>query len=247
MNYKTVMILAGGKGTRFKEKTKEIPKPMVLVNEKPLLLHIMEIYLKHNIQNFIILAGYKKDVIIEYFNSTSVRVSKSEYIYKSNNGNTITILDTGDETLTGGRIKLGLEYVDENHLYITYGDGLANVNITELTKFHNNHKKIATLTAVKPPPRFGNIKIKNNTVVEFEEKNLMFENWINGGFFVVNKSIKNYISSLNQPFEGEPLKSLALESELMAYKHRQLFRPVDTIHELQLLEEDLSKDLFQLR
>lgn len=238
------MILAGGKGTRFKEKTKEIPKPMVLVNKKPLLLHIMDIYIKHDIQNFIILAGYKKDVIIEYFNSETVRTSKSEYIYKTNTGATITILDTGEETLTSGRIKLGLEYVDENHIYITYGDGFANVNITELTKFHDNHKKIATLTAVKPPPRFGNIKIKNNTVIEFEEKNLMFENWINGGFFVVNSIIKSYISNLNQPFEGEPLKSLALEGELMAYKHHQLFRPVDTIHELKLLEEELSKNLF---
>ncbi len=238
------MILAGGKGTRFKEETKDIPKPMVLANDEPLLVHIMNIYLKFGINNIVVLAGYKKGVIVDYFSKYSKLISNEENKFKFKSSSNVTVLDTGKETLTGGRIKIGLEYVDEEQVYITYGDGLANINIKELTKFHKENKKLATLTAVKPPPRFGNIKISDNLVTKFEEKSSKYENWINGGFFIINKAVGNYITNTNQPFEREPLQSLTSKGELAAYKHAGLFRPVDTIHELKIVEKDIKNNLF---
>tara|TARA_B100000242_G_scaffold293775_1_gene273012 strand:+ start:4222 stop:4959 length:738 start_codon:yes stop_codon:yes gene_type:complete len=244
MNFNKALILAGGKGTRFEEQTQDIPKPMILAKNDPLLIHVMSIYIKHKITDFTILAGYKKEIITQYFQKNAKTISKLDAKYEMNNGSLVTVLDTGDETLTGGRIKIGLDYVDEDNVYITYGDGFANINITELTKFHKKHKKLVTLTAVKPPPRFGNIKILDDVVIGFKEKSFEYENWINGGFFLVNKSIKNYISDLNQAFEKEPLEKLISAGELMAYKHDGLFRPVDTVHELGLFEKDLEDNSF---
>ena len=182
------MILAGGKGTRFAEYTDKIPKPMILANGKPLLDHIISIYSKFNVNNVVILAGYKIEKIVEHYESTFNRVSNSENIFENDLNTKITILDTGLETMTGGRLMLGAEYLNEENFYLTYGDGIANINLEDLTKFFIEKDKIATVTAVRPPARFGSLEIENNIVTNFGEKDNTSSGWINGGFlYLKNK------------------------------------------------------------
>ena len=237
------MILAGGKGTRFAEYTDKIPKPMILANGKPLLDHIISIYSKFNIKNIVILAGYKKEKIIEHYESSSNRVSKTEDIFEDNLNTKITVLDTGLETMTGGRLKMGAEYLNEENFYLTYGDGIANIQLDKLTQFFIEQKTIATVTAVRPPARFGSLEIDNNLVTNFGEKDNTSSGWINGGFFVFKREILNYLTDLEEVLERKPLELLATEKELSAFKHEGFWQPCDTIRELEILEKAMESGL----
>ena len=234
------MILAGGKGTRFKEYTDEIPKPMIPANGKPLLIHILNIYKKYGIENCIILAGYKKNVIQDYFEDNFAKHSDSSTTFVDSDNLKVTVLDTGEETMTGGRLKQGIEYLGDEQFYLTYGDGIADVNITELTKFHIVNEAKVTLTAVRPPARFGSLELDKNLVMKFGEKDNTNEGWINGGFFVVNKDVISYLDSNDTVFEREPLESIARDNNLYAYKHDSFWQCVDTIRELEILEAALK-------
>ncbi len=237
------MILAGGKGTRFAEYTDKIPKPMILANGRPLLDHIISIYSKFNIKNIVILAGYKKEKIIEHYESSSNRVSKTEDIFEDNLNTKITVLDTGLETMTGGRLKMGAEYLNEESFYLTYGDGIANIQLDKLTQFFIEQKTIATVTAVRPPARFGSLEIDNNLVTNFGEKDNTSSGWINGGFFVFKREILNYLTDLEEVLERKPLELLATEKELSAFKHEGFWQPCDTIRELEILEKAMESGL----
>ncbi len=237
------MILAGGKGTRFAEYTDKIPKPMILANGRPLLDHIISIYSKFNIKNIVILAGYKKEKIIEHYESSSNRVSKTEDIFEDNLNTKITVLDTGLETMTGGRLKMGAEYLNEENFYLTYGDGIANIQLDKLTQFFIEQKTIATVTAVRPPARFGSLEIDNNLVTNFGEKDNTSSGWINGGFFVFKREILNYLTDLEEVLERKPLELLATEKELSAFKHEGFWQPCDTIRELEILEKAMESGL----
>ena len=241
--FNSVMILAGGKGTRFAEYTDKIPKPMILANGRPLLDHIISIYSKFNIKNIVILAGYKKEKIIEHYESSSNRVSKTEDIFEDNLNTKITVLDTGLETMTGGRLKMGAEYLNEENFYLTYGDGIANIQLDKLTQFFIEQKTIATVTAVRPPARFGSLEIDNNLVTNFGEKDNTSSGWINGGFFVFKKEILNYLTDLEEVLERKPLELLATEKELSAFKHEGFWQPCDTIRELEILEKAMESGL----
>ena len=241
--FNSVMILAGGKGTRFAEYTDKIPKPMILANGKPLLDHIISIYSKFNIKNIVILAGYKKEKIIEHYESSSKRVSKTEDIFEDNLNTKISVLDTGLETMTGGRLKIGAEYIDEESFYLTYGDGIANIQLDKLTQFFIEQKTIATVTAVRPPARFGSLEIDNNLVTNFGEKDNTSSGWINGGFFVFKREILNYLTGLEDVLERKPLELLATEKELSAFKHEGFWQPCDTIRELEILEKAMESGL----
>lgn len=232
----TALILAGGKGTRFSEYTDKIPKPMIQAKNKPLLVHIMNIYIQQGIKKFIILSGYKSDYIKKYFENNENLFSNID----------LTILDTGLETQTGGRVKQGIELIDEEYFYLTYGDGVGNINLKDLTNFHFENETIASLTAVRPPARFGSLDIDLNSYVsEFGEKNNANEGWINGGFFILNKKISEYIADNKTPLEREPLEHLAKIKQLRAFKHDGFWRPVDTIRELEVLENEMDQKLFE--
>lgn len=238
--YKSLMILAGGKGTRFKEYTNEIPKPMIFANGKPLLIHIINIYKKYGIENCVILAGYKKNVIQEYFKNNYPQFSNSTSTFLYENNLKVTVLDTGEETMTGGRVKQGIEFLGEQQFYLTYGDGVADVNIGELTKLHIDNNAKVTLTAVRPPARFGSLELEENLVTKFGEKDNTNEGWINGGFFVVDKEIISHLKSNETIFEKEPLELIARDNALYAYKHYSFWQCVDTIRELEILEAALK-------
>ena len=226
-----VVILAGGFGTRLSEYTKDIPKPMVKIDGKPIIFHIMSCYAKYGFKNFYIALGYKGKIIKKYF-------KKSFFDWN------INLIDTGKKTMTGGRLKRLKKYLKDQAFLMTYGDGISDINIRKLVNFHKKNKKLVTLTAVRPPARFGAIKISGNTVRSFKEKSKLDEGWINGGFFILNKQVKEYIDNDNQAFEKEPLTKLSNKRELAAFKHHGLFRPVDTIRELEILESELRENEF---
>ena len=242
-----LVILAGGLGTRISEETALKPKPMIEIGGKPILWHIMKIYSHYGINEFIICCGYKGYVIKEYFANYFLHQSDVTF-YMSNNDMTIhqeraepwkvTLIDTGDTTMTGGRIKRIKEYLeDEEDFCLTYGDGVANINITELIKFHKNHKKLATLTSVFPQARFGSIDIENHQVKKFIEKPRGDGALINGGFFVLNSKVIDQIEGDNTIWEQEPLNNLANKGELMAFKHDGFWQPMDTLRDKNYLEE----------
>ena len=233
------VILAGGKGTRFLEETKVRPKPMIEINNKPLLLHIIDQYIRYGIKEFIVLAGYKIEYIYEYFEEQKL-TNNYEYFYK-NKDIKIKVLDTGIETMTGGRIKRAEEFLGDTFLS-TYGDGISNINIQNLINFHQKNKKLATVTAVRPPARFGSLTIEGNLVSSFGEKISANEGWINGGFFVMSKKVLNYIDSDETTFEKSPLETLSSTSRLAAYKHNGFWYPVDTIREKEILEEMINNN-----
>ncbi len=237
----SLMILAGGKGTRFKEYTKNIPKPMIEVLEKPLIIHIIDIYKEYGVKNVYILAGYKQDVIVDYFKNKYEQVMNSHNSFRYEDV-VVKILDTGLDTMTGTRILIGLDEVKDNNFYLTYGDGLCDVNIAELTKFHLKTESTVTLTAVNTPERFGKVQIEDGRVTNFGEKTTINKEWINGGFFVVNQEVKKYLNLKNCIFEKEPMQKLSNDDKLHAFQHDGFWQCVDTIRELEILESKLLED-----
>ena len=218
---KTAVILAGGRGTRFSEYTKTIPKPMIEAKGKPLLIHIINIYKLQGISNFYILTGYKSEVIENYFRSIFNETSENKF--EISEDVFVNILNTGIETMTGGRVKQVINYIDEDLFFLTYGDGVSNINLKNLYDFHFEKETIATLTAVRPPARFGSLELNSENFVEsFGEKNNAKEGWINGGFFILNKKISNYIENDSTLLEQGPLQKLSSENQLKAYQHSGL-------------------------
>jgi glucose-1-phosphate cytidylyltransferase len=226
VNELKAIILAGGLGTRLSEETSDKPKPMIKIGPFTLIEHIMDIYAKSDITEFIIATGYKGEIIHQFFDSYSK--------YK------VTCLDTGEKTQTGGRIKRVFESVYDETLCATYGDGLGNIPVRKVIDFHRSHKKIATVTAVRPPARFGRLSIENEVVIKFGEKLQSEEGWINGGFFVFNRAVKDYIDGDEDPLEAAPLAQITKEGELMAYMHQGFWARVDTLREKMDLENLLE-------
>ena len=241
------VILAGGRGTRLGEITSLKPKPMVEIGNRPIIWHIMKLYSFYGVKDFIICAGYLGHELKDYFVNFSlhnsdieVNLSSQKINYLSNNNNedwNVKIIDTGQETMTGGRlIKIKDFLEDDKPFFLTYGDGLSNVNIKELLNFHKKSKKLVTMTAVYPPPRFGSLDIKNNSVTQFSEKNIGDIGRINGGFFVCEKKSIDYIES-DQPWESNPLKKLSKSGQIMAFEHDGFWQPMDTLRERDILQE----------
>jgi len=241
------VILAGGLGTRISEETALKPKPMVEIGGKPILWHIMKIYSHYGINEFIICCGYRGYVIKEYFANYFLHQSDITFDMSNNEMKIhqeraepwkVTLIDTGDNTMTGGRIKRIKEYLeDEETFCLTYGDGVANINIAELIKFHFNHRKLATLSSVFPQARFGSIDIEKDQVKKFIEKPRGDGALINGGFFVLNTGVIDQIEGDNTIWEQDPLNNLADKGELMAFKHDGFWQPMDTLRDKNYLEE----------
>ncbi len=225
------VILAGGRGTRISELSKDIPKPMIKVLGKPIISRIIMHYYKFGIKEFIIAAGYKQKILENYFK------------YKKSNRFSVKVINTGLKTMTGGRIKRLKKYLGNETFLLTYGDGLSNVNIKKLINFHKKNKKIATLTAVRPPARFGAIKIKGNKIKYFKEKSKLDEGWINGGFFVFENKIFNYLKGDQTYLERDPLQIISKKGELHAYKHNGFWQCMDTLRDKEILEKELKKNV----
>ena len=240
------VILAGGLGTRISEESYLQPKPMIEIGSKPIIWHIMKIFSHYKINDFIICCGYKGYVLKEYFSNYFLHNSDVTFnlgnneieIHKKNSEDwKVTLIDTGLNTLTGGRIKRIEEYIKEENFCLTYGDGLSDVDISKLIEFHYSHKKDATLTAVQPAGRFGAIELKNQIEVKsFQEKPLGDGGWINGGFFILNKSVIKNIENDNTIWEKEPLINLAKTNNLAAFKHKGFWHPMDTLRDKNYLE-----------
>ncbi len=237
-----IIILAGGKGTRISDYTKTIPKPMIKINNKPILIHIIEHYVKFGFKDFYIALGYKKKAIINYFKNFK-NIDKS-FRYKINNKNiSITLSYTGENTLTGGRIKKMKKFINKSEDFMfTYGDGVSNVNLKNLYSFHKKNKNLITVTAVRPPARFGEITLKNNRVATFKEKPQVTEGWINGGFFVAKHKFFNLIQGDKTILEKEPLENAAKRKQLYAYKHKGFWKCMDTSRDKDVLEKLFKKN-----
>ena len=227
------VILAGGKGTRISELTKNVPKPMIKIFGKPLLYYIMKHYSNYGVKDFIVASGYKKKNIIDFFKK------------KKFPGWKIKVVDTGMDTMTGGRLKRLEKYLKNETFMLTYGDGLSNVNLKKLLKFHKKNKKISTLTSVRPPARFGAIKINGNKVTYFKEKSKLDEGWINGGFFIFEPEIFKFIKGDNTYLEREPLQNISKKKQLYAFKHYGFWQCMDTMRDKQVLEDTLKKNFFK--
>ena len=225
-----VIIIAGGLGTRISEETEDKPKPMVIIDGKPIIWHLMNIFSLQGFKEFVISTGYKSAVIEQWVQGNDICDSNAAVL-------NIKTVNTGLETQTGGRISGVMKMLPRERIIATYGDGLANVSITKLIKFHESHGKFATVTAVRPPARFGYMKIENNVVTHFGEKNQSDEGWINGGFFVLEPEVFNYIESNVEPFESGALTRLANDLQLMAYHHEGFWQPMDTLREKRELEK----------
>ena len=236
-----VVILAGGLGTRLSEETVLKPKPMVEIGDMPILWHIMKLYSSQGFNHFVICLGYKGYVIKEYFanyflHKSNVTIDMQNNILNFHNSEAepwkITLVDTGLNTMTGGRIKRIKDYVDNETFMLTYGDGLADINIKELASFHRSHKKICTVTSVQPVGRFGSIQVDSNmSVVSFLEKPKGDGSWINGGFFVCEPGVFDYIRGDETLWEKEPLENLSKDGQLMARKHEGFWKPMDTLRD----------------
>ncbi len=242
-----VVILAGGLGTRISEETVFKPKPMVLIGDKPILWHIMKIYSSYGFNDFVICCGYKGHVIKEYFanyllheSDVTINTSTNDLTFHNSNSENwnVSLINTGELTMTGGRIKRIQEYVGNETFFLTYGDGVGDINISDLLKFHKSHGKKATLTATKPFGRFGVIDITDNgQITSFKEKDKEDVSWINGGFFVLEPSVFDYIEGDSTVFEKEPLEKLTQEGELNAFKHDGFWRAMDSLNDKNVLEE----------
>ena len=242
-----VVILAGGFGTRLSEETDLRPKPMVEIGGRPILWHIMKIYSSFGFNDFIICLGYKGYVIKEYFanyfiHNSDLTISLKDNTIEVHNSNCepwkVTLLDTGLNTQTGGRIKRVQRYIGNETFMATYGDGVGDINIKELLEFHKKHGKYATVTAVQPSGRFGVLNIDDkNLVLNFEEKPKGDKAWINGGFFVLEPQIFEYIKGDDTMWEREPLENLAKDGQFVAYKHYGFWKPMDTLRDKRELEE----------
>lgn len=239
-----VVILAGGLGTRLSEETAIKPKPMVEVGGKPILWHIMKIYAAHGFKEFVVALGYKGEIIKDYFlnyhyraRNLTVKLHTGEVSIHNdvNEDWVVHLLDTGAETQTGGRVKRVSEFIGREPFMLTYGDGVINANITELVNFHHTHGKMATMTAVHPAARFGKIALENDRVIEFVEKPQTNEGWINGGFFVLQPEIVNYIDGDQSIWERKPMENLAKDGQLAAYRHSEFWQCMDTLRDVQLL------------
>ena len=240
-----VIILAGGFGTRLSEETSVSPKPMLEIGGKPMLWHIMSIYASHGFKDFLVACGYKGEVIKQYFHSFLVHNSDLFINLKNGSCNVansavpdwqIGVVDTGLNTLTGGRLLRLKNLIGDQTFMVTYGDGLADVNIKSLVAFHRGHGKLATISAVSPIARFGSLELNGDRVAQFAEKRQTGEGWINGGFFVFEPGVLDYIDDDQTSLEGKPLENLAAESQLMAYRHRGFWHPMDTMRDKQYLD-----------
>ena len=246
-----VVILAGGLGTRLSEETDLKPKPMVEIGGKPILWHIMKIYSHYGFNEFIICCGYKGYVIKEYFANyflhqadLTIDLSKNDLAIHSSHAEPwkITLVDTGLNTMTGGRIKRVENYVGNETFMLTYGDGVSDVNIQNLYAFHKSHGKLATLTAVQPMGKFGSIEIKNSAIESFQEKPKGDGAWVNGGFFILEPEIFEYIDDDHTIWERKPLERLTNENQLMAFQHDGFWRPMDTLRDRMDLESMWNSD-----
>lgn len=242
------VILAGGYGTRLSEETSIRPKPMVEIGDRPILWHIMQIYSAYGINDFVICCGYKGYVIKEYFSNYFLHTCDITFDLRRNkmdihqNGSepwTVTLVDTGENTLTGGRLKRVKDYIGKETFCFTYGDGVGNINIAELIEFHRAQETIATLTATQPPGRFGAFTMgrDQHKIFSFHEKPDGDGAWVNGGFFVLEPQVMDYIEGDASVWEREPLENLAREGKLAAYKHHGFWQPMDTLRDKHMLEE----------
>ncbi len=240
------IILAGGLGTRISEETSVRPKPMIEVGGKPVLWHIMKTYSAHGINDFVVCCGYKGYVIKEYFANYFLHMSDVTFDMRNNKMEVhqqsaepwrVTLVDTGEDTMTGGRIKRVADHIGDEDFCCTYGDGISDVNITELIGFHKQHGKLATLTATQPPGRFGALALSGNEVLNFQEKPHGDGSWINGGFFVLSPKVFNYIAGDDTIWEREPMERLAKEGQIAAHFHSGFWQPMDTLRDKNHLEE----------
>jgi glucose-1-phosphate cytidylyltransferase len=240
-----VILLAGGKGTRLTEETSTRPKPMVEIGGKPILWHIMGIYASYGFKDFLIACGYKGEMIKEYFHNFFVH--NSDYLIDLRDGShevlstngidwRIAVIDTGIDTMTGGRVLKLRKWIGEQTFMVTYGDGLGDIDIASLANFHKSHGKVATVTAVRPPARFGALGLCGDEVREFSEKPQTGEGWINGGFFVFEPGVFEYLRGNDSILERDTLEQLAADGQLMAYRHSGFWQPMDTLREKNLLE-----------
>ena len=223
-----VIILAGGFGTRLSEYTSTIPKPMIQVGNKPILHHIMQFYANFGHTDFYVALGYKGEVIKKYFSNID-----SDW--------NINLIDTGSNSMTGGRVKRLQKFIGKETFMLTYGDGLSDININNLISFHKNHRKMVTISAVRPPARFGALKLKDSEVVSFKEKSQLTESWINGGFFVMEPDFFEMLSSDETVLEKEPLEKAASTKELIAFRHEGFWQCMDHKLDKDLLDEMCSK------
>lgn len=241
------VILAGGRGTRISEETNVRPKPMIEIGGKPILWHIMKVYSARNVDEFVICCGYKGYLIKEYFANYFLHMSdvtfdmqRNEMIVHERKAEPwqVTLVDTGEETMTGGRLKRIARYIkDETEFCFTYGDGVADVDVSRLLAFHRAHGRLATVTAVQPPGRYGALAMKSDAVLGFQEKPQGDGGWINGGFFVLKPQCLDYIDGDETPWEAAPLARLAALDQLRAYKHTGFWQPMDTLRDKTQLEQ----------
>jgi glucose-1-phosphate cytidylyltransferase len=240
-----VILLAGGLGTRLGEYTDLIPKPMVRIGGKPILWHVMKTYSKFNHKDFYVALGYKAEIVKEYF--LNYRAINSDFTVELSTGNitpiliddvdwSVTLVNTGLDSMTGGRVKRMKEYIGDETFMLTYGDGVANIDIDKLLKFHRSHGKMVTMTAVRPGARFGELELTNDVVKSFQEKPQMHDGWINGGFFVIEPAFFDLIKNDETLLEREPLVQAAKAGELMAFKHEGFWQCMDTKRDHELLE-----------
>jgi len=244
------VILAGGFGTRISEESHLKPKPMIEIGGKPILWHIMKTYSHHGVRDFVICCGYKGYLIKEYFANYFLHSADVTFDLQGNEMQVhqrhaepwkVTLVDTGESTMTGGRLKRVADYLKgETAFCFTYGDGLGDVDVTKLIAFHRDHGQPATITAVQPPGRYGFIELNERTVTRFQEKPRVDKNWINGGFFVLSPEVLDYIEDDQTTWEREPLEKLADEGQLQAYLHDGFWHPMDTLYDRNLLERHWS-------
>ena len=245
-----VVILAGGRGTRLSEETLSRPKPMVEIGGRPLLWHLMSFFASHGHRDFLVACGYRGDMIKEYFRN--IVIHESDFIVDLSDGATkslnksrldwrVGLVDTGLDTMTGGRVRRLRDQIGGQRFMCTYGDGLSDVDLAALLAFHEKHGRLATVTAVRPPARFGGLLLDGDAVREFTEKPQAEGAWINGGFFIFEPKVFDYLAGDDSILEREPLEQLTRDGQLMAYRHSGFFQPMDTVREREILEHLWAK------
>jgi glucose-1-phosphate cytidylyltransferase len=240
-----VVLLAGGLGSRLREETTVRPKPLVEIGGHPMLWHIMNIYAHYGFDEFVVALGYRGAAIKDYFtnyhhraNDLTIQLRTGDVTVHAHEAEdwTVHLLDTGLETATGGRVKRAARFIGDETFMLTYGDGVANLDVADLVRFHRSHGLLATVTAARPSARFGGLRFDGDRVSEFEEKPQLGEGWVNGGFFVLEPGVADYIDSDDVAFERAPLERLAEAGQLAAYRHEGFWQPMDTMRDVELLE-----------